>query len=107
MSTKDSWKKTGKSIGHAFGNFGRAMGTTAKVVFGKEENSNGEGKKSKTGEAWSNVGHGFADAGKNFGHSCKDTVDNLDDKTKTQEEKEKDIKKDEAIDVEFEEKKES
>ena len=98
MSRKESWKKTGKSIGHAFGNLGRAMGTTAKVVFGNEKNSNGEGKKSKTGEAWSNVGHGFADAGKNIGHSVKDTFDGG-------EPDNKDIKKDEAIDVQYEEKK--
>ncbi len=100
MSTKESWKKTGKSIGKAFSNLGKAIGTTAKVAFTDETNDQGEGKKTKTGEAWSEVGHGFKDAGKNFGKSCKDTVDDLDDKTEESE-----IKKDEAIDVEVKEEK--
>ena len=80
MSTKEEWKKTGKNIGHAFANLGKAIGTTAKVVTG-EDNHQGEGKKTKTGEAWTNVGHGFRDAGKSFGKatastfSAKDSTD--------------------------------
>lgn len=97
---KENFKETGKDIGHAFKNFGKAMGTTMKVAFGKEDNSNGEGKKTKTGEAWTEVGHGFAEAGKQIGRTAKDLVDSVDEKSKETE-----IKKDEAIDVEFEEKK--
>ena len=99
-SNKDNFKETGKDIGHAFKNFGKAVGTTMKVAFGGEDNSNGEGKKTKTGEAWTEVGHGFAEAGKQIGRTAKGVVDNLDEK-----EKAKECKKDEAIDVEFEEKK--
>ena len=99
-SNKDNFKETGNDIGHAFKNFGKAMGTTMKVAFGNEDNSNGEGKKTKTGEAWTEVGHGFAEAGKQIGRTAKGVVDNIDAK-----EKEKESKKEDAIDVEFEEKK--
>ena len=87
-------------IGHAFKNFGKAMGTTMKVAFTDESNSNGEGKKTKTGEAWTEVGHGFRDLGKQIGKTAKELVDSVDEK-----ENKKDINKEEAIDVEFEEKK--
>ncbi len=72
MSRKEEWKKAGKDIGHAFANLGKAIGTTAKVVTG-EDNHQGEGRKTKTGEAWTNVGHGFADAGKQFGKATATT----------------------------------
>ena len=72
MSRKEEWKKAGKNIGTAFANLGKAIGTTAKVVVG-EDNSQGEGKKTKTGEAWTNVGHGFRDAGKQFGKATANT----------------------------------
>lgn len=100
MSNKENFKQTGKNIGKAFANFGKAMGTTMKVAFGGEDNSNGEGKKTKTGEAWTNVGHGFADAGKQIGKTAADLVNGPED-----EEEKSEQKKDEAIDVEFEEKK--
>ena len=100
MSNKENFKKTGKNIGKAFANFGKAMSTTMKVAFGGEDNSNGEGKKTKTGEAWTNVGHGFADAGKQIGKTAADLVNGPID-----EEEKSELKKDEAIDVEFEEKK--
>ena len=99
-SNKENFKETGKDIGKAFKNFGKAMGTTMKVAFGNEDNSNGEGKKTKTGEAWTEVGHGFAEAGKQIGRTAKGIIDNIDEK-----EKEKENKKEDAIDVEFEEKK--
>ena len=96
MSNKENFKETGKDIGHAFANFGKAMGTTMKVAFTDETNSNGEGKKTKTGEAWTEVGHGFATLGKQIGKTAKDLVDSVED--------DKDDNKD-VIDVEFEEKK--
>ena len=84
MSLKDKWKQTGKDVGGAFANLGKALGTTAKVVFTDEENSNGEGKKTKTGEAWTNVGHGFANFGNSFADAVEGTVDkateNIDNK---------------------------
>lgn len=99
-NNKENFKETGKDIGHAFKNFGKAMGTTMKVAFTDESNSNGEGKKTKTGEAWTEVGHGFRDLGKQIGKTAKELVDSVDEKENKQ-----DINKEEAIDVEFEEKK--
>ena len=77
MSRKEEWKKAGKDIGTAFANLGKAIGTTAKVATG-EDNRQGEGKKTKTGEAWTNVGHGFADAGKQFGKATANTFKSQD-----------------------------
>lgn len=94
MSRKESWKNTGKSIGEAFKNFGAAVGTTAKVVVGNEDNNNGENQKTKTGEAWSEVGHGFANAGKNLGGALKETFS-------SDKDKEKSTKDDNVIDAEF------
>ena len=97
MALKDSFKKTGKSIGHAFSNFGKAVATTAKVAVGNEENTVNEEGKSKLRESWTNVGHGFGDAGKNIGKTAKDTVDHIDDKEKAKEaEKEKPTKPEES-----------
>ena len=99
-NNKENFKDTGKGFGRAFKNFGKAMGTTMKVAFTDESNSNGEGKKTKTGEAWTEVGHGFRDLGKQIGKTAKELVDSVDEK-----ENKKDINKEEALDVEFEEKK--
>lgn len=101
MACKESWKKTGKNTGKAFANLGKAIGTTAKVAVGNEDNHNGEGEKTKTGKAWTEVGHGFADAGKSLGKAFVDTFDTIVDDSPDN----KDIKKKDAIDVEFEEKK--
>ena len=97
MALKDKWANTGKSIGGAFKNFGKAMATTAKVAVGKEENDVQENGKSRLRDSWTNVGHGFGDAGKNLGTAAKGTVD----KVAGEEEKEKDTKpsEEEVIDV--------
>ena len=97
MALKDKWKNTGKSIGGAFKNFGKAVATTAKVAVGNEENDVQESGKTRLRESWTNVGHGFGDAGKNIGTAAKGTVD----KVVGEEEKEKDVKpqEDEVIDV--------
>lgn len=84
MSLKDKWKTAGINIGHAFRDAGKALGVTAKVVFTDENNDNGEGKKTKTGEAWTKAGHGFADAGKSLGQAGAATLDKV-----CEEEKEK------------------
>ena len=101
MSLKDSWKNTGKNIGSAFANFGKAMGKTAKVVFTDEKNEVDENGESDLKKAWKNTGKGFGEAGKSFGHSAGDTAK----KVVGEDEKEK---KDEtstegAVDAEFEE----
>ena len=105
MSLKDSWKNTGKSIGSAFSNFGKAMGKTAKVVFTDEENKVDENGESDLKKAWRDTGKGFGEAGKSFGHSAGDTanevVEDLDEKAeKRKEEKEA---KENTVDAEFEE----
>ena len=77
MSLKDKWKETGKNIGGAFKNFGKAMATTAKVAVGKEENKVNEDGKSTLREAWTKTGHGFGDAGKSLGKAVSGTVDKV------------------------------
>lgn len=105
MSLKDEWKKAGVDIGHAFRDAGKALGVTAKVVV-KGNNSNGEGKKSKTGEAWTKAGHGFADAGKALGKAGASTVEKVfDGDDKSKEDKIK-VDEDKVIDAEFKDKEE-
>ena len=102
MALKDTWKKTGKSIGGAFKNFGKAMATTAKIAVGSEENDVQESGKTRLRESWTNVGHGFGDAGKNIGKAAQGTAQKVvgEDEEK-KEEKEKDVKpsEEEVIDV--------
>lgn len=102
MALKDDWKKTGKGIGGAFKNFGKAMKTTVKVGLGKEESTNEEGKSSLK-EAWSNTGKSFGDAGKSVGKSTSHTAKKA---TGKDEEKKKASKPDESevVDVESTEK---
>lgn len=101
MALKDSWKKTGKSIGGAFANFGKAMGTTAKVVFTDEKNDVDENGESKLKKAWKKTGKGFGEAGKNFGTSMGDTAKNVVGKDK--EKKETSTSTEGAVDAEFSE----
>lgn len=99
MALKDKWKKTGKGIGGAFKNFGKAVATTAKIAVGKEENAvSEETGKTKLREAWTTTGHSFGDASKSLGTAAKGTVN------KATGEKEKEAptkpKEEEVIDVE-------
>lgn len=77
MALRDKWKESGKNIGKAFSNFGKAVATTAKVAVGKEDNTVNEDGKSKLRESWSKTGHGFGDAGKSLGKAAKGTVDKV------------------------------
>ena len=77
MALKDKWKDTGKSVGGAFANFGKAMGKTAKVVFTDDENKVDENGDSELGKAWKATGKGFADAGENFADATVDTADKV------------------------------
>ena len=96
MSVKEDWKQTGKNTGKAFGNLGKALGQTAKSIFTDDKkDENGE---SKLKNAWKDTGKGFGEAGKSFGHATKDTA-----KAAFDDDDSKDIKKDEAVDAEFEE----
>ena len=104
MALKDKWKNTGKSIGGAFKNFGKAVATTAKVAVGNEENEvNEETGKTTLRSAWTDVGHGFGDAGKSIGTSAKGTVDKV---AGNEEKEEKPTKpsEEEVVDVEAKDK---
>ena len=105
MSLKDEWKKTGKSIGSAFSNFGKAIGKTAKVAFTDDENKVDENGDSELKKAWRDTGKGFGEAGKDLGTAAGDTakeaVEEMDEKAeKRKEEKEK---KKNVVDADFEE----
>lgn len=100
MALKDKWKNTGKGIGNAFKNFGKAVATTAKVAVGKEENEvNEETGKTTLRDAWTKTGHSFGDAGKSIGTSAKGTVDKVVGKEEKEEKPEK-PKEEDVIDVE-------
>ena len=105
MSLKDEWKQTGKNIGSAFSNFGKAMGKTAKVAFTDDENKVDENGDSELKKAWKDTGKGFGEAGKSFGHAAGDTakeaVEEMDEKAEERKAK-KEAKKN-TVDAEFEE----
>lgn len=109
MSLKDEWKKTGKNVGSAFSNFGKAMGKTMKVAFTDDENKVDENGESELKKAWKDTGKGFGEAGKSFGHATGDTakavVDDIDEKNEKRKKKKED-KKNGVVDAEFEEVKE-
>ncbi len=98
MSVKESWKKFGKNTGKAFTNFGKAMGTTAKIVFTNEKNDVDENGESKLKKAWKNTGKGFGDAGKSLGKASSSTAKKV-FKGESQEE----VKDKTVVDAEFEE----
>ncbi len=77
MGLGDKWKKTGKSIGGAFSNFGKAVADTAKVAFTDEEKD--------LGESWKKTGKGFAEAGENLGDAAVGTADKVVDSFKDDE----------------------
>lgn len=102
MGLKDSWKNTGKNIGSAFSNFGKAMGKTAKVVFTDEKNEVDENGDSDLKKAWKDTGKGFGEAGKSFGHSAADTGKKVVGKEEKDENKDT-TSTEGAVDAEFEE----
>ena len=93
MSKKEKWSIFGKNTGNAFKNFGKAMATTAKVVFGDEENTVNEEGQSKLKEAWSKTGKGFGEAGKALGDATVETFEGDNNQKK-------ETKQDDVIDVE-------
>ena len=105
MALKDEWKQTGKDVGTAFSNFGKAMGKTAKVVFTDDENKVDENGDSELKKAWKDMGKGFGQAGKSFGKATGDTaksvVDDLDDKNEKRKAKKE--AKSKVVDAEYEE----
>lgn len=97
---KENWKTFGKNTGNAFANFGKAMATTAKVVFCDEDNSKEENGHTKLGNAWANTGKGFGKAGKSLGKATVETFEEDKGPKKPKEE----FDKDSAVDAEVEKK---
>ena len=85
MGLGDKWKKTGKSIGGAFSNFGKAVADTAKVAFTDEEKD--------LGESWKKTGKGFAQAGEDFSDATVESADKVVDSFKEDDKKEDSSKK--------------
>ena len=86
MALKEKWKDTGKNTGSAFGNFGKAIGKTAKVVFSDEENKQEENGHTELSNSWRETGKSFGEAGKSLGKALQGTgrkildVENEEDK---------------------------
>lgn len=99
MSKKDNWKAFGSDTGHAFKNFGKAMGKTAKIATGNEENKVNEDGKTELKDAWSKTGKEFGKAGKALGKAAKTTF-----KQERPKKEDNSTSKDGAIDVESAEK---
>lgn len=97
MALKDKWKNAGKSIGGAFSNFGKAMGTTMKVAFTDEKNEVEENGHTKLANAWRNTGKGFGKAGKSLGKAAQGTAQKVIGKEQEEQPKEKDVV--EVVDV--------
>lgn len=91
MALKDKWKNTGKNTGKAFTNLGKALGTTAKVVFSDENNDVEDNGRTKISNAWRETGKSFGTAGKSLGDAAEGTVD----KVVGDEEKEEEPKQEE------------
>lgn len=86
MGLKDKWKKTGKDTGKAFGNFGKAIGTTMKVAFTDEPEIIEEDGKTELSHSWSDTGKAFGEAGKSLGKAAKGTLDKATGKEEKEEE---------------------
>lgn len=101
MALKDSWKKFGKNTGKAFANFGKAMGTTAKIVFTDEKNDiDEETGESRLKSAWKATGKGFGEAGKSLGKASADTAKKV---FKEEDVKEEKVEDKVVVDAKFEE----
>lgn len=85
MGLGDKWKNAGKSIGGAFGNFGKAVADTAKVAFTDEEKD--------LGDSWKKTGQGFAKAGVDIGDAAEESADKVVDSFKEDDKKEDSSKK--------------
>lgn len=77
MALREKWKKFGKNTGRAFGNFGKAMGKTAKVAFTDDENMLEANGHTELGNAWRETGKAFGEAGKSLGKAAEGTVDKV------------------------------
>lgn len=82
MALKDKWKDTGKNTGQAFGNFGKALGKTLKVVFINDDNMIEANGHKEVANVWRKAGKSFGGAGKSWGISAKGTLDKVTGKDK-------------------------
>ena len=76
MSLKDSWKQTGKGLGHAFRDLGRTIGDTV----------NDEAKREQWKETGRGLGHAFRDFGKTAIRTAAVATEKLDDIVNGEEE---------------------
>ena len=77
MALKQKWKKSGKSVGKAFKNFGRAFGKTMKVAFTDDPNCIEVNGHTETANRWRETGKAFEEAGKDFGEAMEGTIDKV------------------------------
>ena len=77
MALKQKWKKSGKSVGKAFKNFGRAFGKTMKVAFTDDPNCIESNGHTETANRWRETGKAFGEAGKDFGEAMEGTIDKV------------------------------
>ena len=89
MGLGEKWKKTGKAVGGAFANFGKAVGTTAKVAFSDEVDKKDANGDSSLKKAWKNTGKGFKEAGVDLVDATDATTEKVVDKFPPDEEDKK------------------
>ncbi len=105
MALKEDWKNTGKGIGHAFKNFGKAVKTSVEVGVGDKERVDEDGNPALK-DAWSETGKSFGEAGKSIGKSADHTAKKVfkDEDAKEEKKEEKKPGESEVVDVESKDK---
>ena len=77
MAVDKKWKEAGDNTGKAFGNFGKTLGKTAKVIFTDDTNKKDEEGHTELGNAWRETGKAFGEAGKSFGKAMESTFNKV------------------------------
>ena len=77
MPLKEKWKLAGKNTGHAFANFGRALGKTMKTTFTSDENMIEANGHTEVSNRWRETGKSFGEAGKALGDAAEATGDRI------------------------------
>ena len=77
MAFKEKWKLAGKSAGHAFANFGKALGKTMSTTFTSDENMIEANGHTEVRNRWRETGKSFGEAGKALGDAAEATGDKI------------------------------
>ena len=77
MPLKEKWKLAGKSAGHAFANFGKALGKTMSTTFTSDENMIEANGHTEVSNRWRETGKSFGEAGKALGDAAEATGDKI------------------------------